>query len=101
MVPPGCSHRIRLRGPWKLVGTDGAKETVQKPNQTDSPPGLKTFKRNFQWRAEFKEREQLLIEIPSETIEARLNGRPLRIVEADGRRLAEIGKTIGTTNELE
>lgn len=94
------AHSIRLRGPWRLSEED-AETVVQTPYSVSAFSGWKTFKRRFQWAAQLEDCEQLLVELPKETTDAFLNGKPLRIVDRHGRRLAEIGKTLPPTNELQ
>jgi acetoacetyl-CoA synthetase len=102
MTSPQRFHRIRLAGPWRLVDRRSGEETViQTPFRKESPLGWYTLKRRFQWTARLHERENLLAEVHSETVEAYLDGRPLRIVEIDDQRFAEIGKTVQRTNDLE
>jgi acetoacetyl-CoA synthetase len=95
------AHRIRLQGPWRLVRPDGGETVVHCPYRDDDPNGWSTYRRRFQWSARLEANEKLVVEIPSETLQAFFNGTPMKIVEANGRRFAEIGRTVESTNELE
>jgi len=100
MTNADLSHQIRLRGPWRLV--NGGQETiVQTPYHEEKLSGWYAFRRRFQWRAQLHERERLLAAVPNETLEATLNARPLRVIDVDGRRFAEIGRTVDAINDLE